>query len=224
MRPLVIVRPEPGASATARAARSQGLAATVMPLFEVRPLAWALPRTSDFDALLLTSANALRHGGSGLRTLVHLPAYCVGEATAAGARNAGFDVARVGTGGVDCLLEHVPADCRLLHLGGADWREPQRRDHSICHIPVYESVQLPLPRNAAALEGSVVLVHSPRAAAALARHASEAGTARNSVRIAAISSNAAEAVGEGWDEVATAAEPTDSALLAIASRLCHNID
>jgi uroporphyrinogen-III synthase len=42
--------------------------------------------------------------------------------------------------------------------------------------------------------------------------------------IAAISAAAAEAVGDGWNEVAIAERPTDEALLALAARLCNNSD
>ena len=48
---------------------------------------------------MLTSANAIRHGGAGLERLRSLPVHAVGEATAAAAREAGFAVAGIGEGG-----------------------------------------------------------------------------------------------------------------------------
>ena len=66
MRRLFIVRPEPGASATARAAADLGLDSVAMPLFAVEPLDWDVPEPARYDALLLTSANAVRHGGESL--------------------------------------------------------------------------------------------------------------------------------------------------------------
>jgi uroporphyrinogen-III synthase len=193
-----------------------------MPLFAVEPVAWRAPSPEGFDALLLTSANAIRHGGPELERLSTLPAHCVGEATAAAARDAGFAVAGVGSGGVEALLRSVPPDLRLLHLCGVDRYEPEEPSHSIAGIAVYRSETLPPPENFGRIEGSVVAVHSPRAAAHLAALATEMRIQRQSVAIAAISSRAAGAAGDGWARVEAAAEPDDSALLALASRLCNN--
>ena len=43
MRRLLVLRPEPGASATVERARALGLDAVAMPLFEVEPVAWDAP-------------------------------------------------------------------------------------------------------------------------------------------------------------------------------------
>src|SRR5687767_8581448 len=89
MRRLAILRPEPGASATVSRAAAIGLDAFAMPLFEIEPLAWEAPEPTAFDALLLTSANAVRCGGQALERLRGLPVHAVGEATAEAARRAG---------------------------------------------------------------------------------------------------------------------------------------
>src|SRR4051794_25280604 len=104
MRRLVVLRPEPGASATAERARMLGLEPVMVPLFEVEPVAWQAPDAARFDALLLTSANAVRMGGEELSKLRRLPVHAVGEATARSALDAGFDVASLGDAGVDRLL------------------------------------------------------------------------------------------------------------------------
>ena len=82
MRPVLVLRPEPGASATAGRAHALGLDAIVAPLFEVEPVDWQAPDISGFDGLLLTSANALRFCGEQLEGLRGLQAYAIGEATA----------------------------------------------------------------------------------------------------------------------------------------------
>src|SRR4051794_41196284 len=97
MRRVVVLRPEPGASATVERARQRGLDAFALPLFEVEPVAWEAPDPDRFDALLLTSANAVRHGGEQLVRLRELPVYAVGSATADAARRGGFEVASVGS-------------------------------------------------------------------------------------------------------------------------------
>jgi len=213
VKPLVVLRPEPGASATASRARKLGLDARTMSLFEVVPLSWTAPDPTDFDALVITSTNAVRHGGAALKRLMSLPVYAVGEATAAAARAAGFVVATTGEGGVRDMA--LPSDQKLLHLSG--------RDHlpidAATTIAVYEARPIQQPEGLDALDGCVAVVHSPRAGRRLGELVSE----RSGIAIAAISPAAAEACGDGWTSVDAAAEPTDSALLALAARLCDSL-
>lgn len=221
MRPLVIVRPEPGASATAAAAQQAGLRPLVLPLFRIEPVEWRVPRTSPFDGLLLTSANAVRFGRDELGRLSGLPAYCVGESTAAAARDAGFSIATVGEGGIDALLELLPGNLRLLHLCGTERREPAAPKQTISAVPVYRAAELPPPTSLSQLAGAVVAVHSPRSADRLGVVADETGLRRETIAIVAISGEAAAAAGDGWQSVSAAGEPTDAALLALASSLCN---
>ena len=104
MRRVVVLRPEPGASATGKRARKRGLDPIILPLFELEPVAWQAPDPHGFDGLLLTSANAVRMGGDQLKGLRGLPVHAVGEATAKAAREAGFDIASTGNAGIDGLL------------------------------------------------------------------------------------------------------------------------
>jgi uroporphyrinogen-III synthase len=221
MRRLVILRPEPGASATVARAREMGLEPVAMPLFEVEPVDWSAPDAGSFDALLLTSANAVRHGREGLRGLRQLPVYAVGEATAAAAREAGFDVAASGESGVERLLGSVAPDLRLLHLCGED-RVEARASQAITAVVVYRSSALPPPPDLQRIEGQVAAVHSPRAGKRLAQLADEAGIDRRTVRIAAISEAAGSAAGSGWERCEAAVTPDEAALLALAARLCDN--
>ncbi|MCJ2184366.1 uroporphyrinogen-III synthase, partial [Novosphingobium sp. 1949] len=73
--PILILRPEPGASASLAAARALGLDAQAFPLFTVAPSAWSAPPREAIDALLLGSANALRQAGDQLARYRGLPAY-----------------------------------------------------------------------------------------------------------------------------------------------------
>ena len=221
MRRLVILRPEPGASATAARARAMGLAAVAMPLFEVEPVDWVAPDPGSFEGLLLTSANAVRQSGEGLLSVRQLPVYAVGEATAAAAREAGFDVAASGEGGVEQLLGSIPPDLRLLHLCGEHRIEPQAAQE-ITAVPAYRSSALPMPGDFRGIEGQVAVVHSPRAGQRLGELADEAGIDRSTVRIAAISEAAASGVGAGWERCEAADTPDEAALLALAARLCDN--
>lgn len=214
MRPLLVLRPEPGASATAARARALGLEPTVRPLFAVEPVEWQAPDPARFDALLLTSANALRHGGAGLAALISLPVVAVGEAAAAAARDAGFGVTEVGNAGVTELLAALPGRQTILHLAGED-RIDGRSAHNVEAVVIYRAVP-----SAASLQagGAVAVVHSSRAGARLAELVSD----RSATAIAAISEAAALACGPGWQSVDWPEIPSDSALLALAARLCQS--
>ena len=217
MRRLLVLRPEPGASATAERARTLGLEPVLMPLFEIEPIAWTAPDPAGFDALLLTSANAVRFGGEELKTLSALPVHAVGEATAEAARGAGLTVSTVGEAGVDELLVSLGAELRLLHLAGEDRRAPTDVRQRIQSIAVYRSREIEAPDVSEASD-AVALVHSPRAGARFAELVRE----RGGIAVVAISPAAARAVGGGWQSVQSADRPNDDALLALAAELCNN--
>ena len=215
MTRLLVLRPEPGASATVDRARAAGLDATSVPLFEIEPVEWDAPEAGSFDGLLLTSANAIRVGGERLKELRGLKTYAVGAATAEEAREAGFDIAATGDSGVDRLLGSIDSSLKLLHLCGADRRKPLEARQKITPVAVYRAAPIQSP-DLSDVSGSVVLIHSPRAGRRFAELVSD----RSSIAIAAISP-AAAAVGDGWKSVDVAHQPSDEALLALAARLCN---
>jgi uroporphyrinogen-III synthase len=214
MKPLIILRPEPGASRSAARAEALGLKPRLMPLFVVVPVEWTAPDPADYDGLILTSANAVRYGGEELQKLKALPVYAVGEATAALAREAGFDVIHIGDGGSAGM--RLPSDKRLLHLTGHNHVELG----TAATIPTYDARAVDPPPNMAGVAGCVIAVHSPRAGRKLAKLVAD----RSGIVIAAISEAAADACGSGWQSVHAASEPNDAALLALAARLCESRD
>jgi len=220
-RGLLIVRPEPGASMTAGRARARGWKPLVAPLFEVVALAWDAPDPARFDAVLLTSANALRHGGVGLITFTRLPAYAVGSATADAAREAGFDEVIEGGGDVEASVALLRAEARhaIVHLAGRDARGFDEQGLDVTWVAVYAAQEV-APDDFGALldDAAVTLIHSPRAGEALARRV---GARRNRIGIAAISARALRAAGEGWRASAVAARPTDEALLDAAETIAR---
>jgi uroporphyrinogen-III synthase len=207
---VAVLRPEPGNAATCARLRAAGLEPLPLPLFAVRPLGWDAPDPAAFDALLLTSVNALRHAGPALARYSALPVLAVGEATAAAARDAGFRPALVGDADVAALLAATDAR-RILHLSG---RERTGADPRVTAVPVYASD--PLPVAPEPLAGTVALLHSPRAARRLA---AIAGDLRPAIRVAALSPAVAEAAGPGWAALAAAPAPTDATLVALARTL-----
>ncbi len=215
MKRLLILRPEPGNRATVHRAREIGMDPVSCPLFSVEPVEWTAPDPHNFDAILFTSANALRHGGDQLGGLTELDALAVGPATADAASGAGFRVVMTGGEGVEKLLQALPARQRLLHLAGADHHHTST-SQTIETVVVYRSVELAasvIPRGEL-----VALVHSPRAAARFAALVPD----RARVSIVAISRSAAVACGAGWASLEVADQPNDAALLALAARLCQD--
>lgn len=216
-RRIAILRPEPGNAVTAARLREVGLELLSLPLFRVRGLDWTPPNAAAFDGLLLTSANAVRHGGAGLDRLNALPVLAVGSATADAARAAGFIVARTGSSDVAELLRDAPDFGRLLWLTGRD-RTAIEHPSLAAAIAIYASDAFPLA-DPALLRGTVVLIHSARAGVQLAAELDRCAVPRATVRIAAISGKAAAAAGPGWDAVAIAAAPNDEAMIAAARPL-----
>jgi uroporphyrinogen-III synthase len=219
MRRLFVLRPEPAAHRTVERAKALGFDATSIPLFKLEAVEWSLPDATQFDGILLTSANAVNMGGGQLERLRGLPVHAVGEATAIAAEVAGFGLAGVGSGGVEDLLASIEPDARLIHLCGEDRRAPDRPTQEISSVAVYRSRAVDAPSGIESLRGQVAMIHSPRAGKRLAELLPE--QQRGDVRIAVISQAAADAAGGGWADVQIASVPTDSALLALARGLCE---
>lgn len=210
----IVVRPPPGDARTLTELRAHGIDAQGVALFAVVPLAWTPPDPRAYDSLLLTSANAIRHGGAALATLRALPVVAVGGATARAATAAGFDVALIGDGEVAAVMIRARESglTRPLHLAGRD-----RVAAGTDAISVYASEELPVAASATAgFADATVLLHSARAATRVAALVDRDRIDRARVRLAAFSTAVADAAGGGWQEVAIAAAPTDAALIAAA--------
>lgn len=229
IRPLLILRPQEGALDSAARAKKLGLEPLVEPIFALEPVPWTLPMAGDYDALLLTSANAVRYAGSNLANLRHLPVLAVGEATAAAARDAQLAVSRTGVGGAQMLINDL-ADSpyqRLLWLTGKQHTKFETGNVSVQTVIVYHAKPLALGAQSRltladnnGTGGAVILVHSVRAAQQLEREMDRWQLPRAAHRIAALSEKIADAIDNGWKIVEFAAQPTDDALLCLASRLC----
>lgn len=215
--PLIVLRPEPGAGASVGRAKAAGINAVAVPLFALEPLAWATPSPEGYEALLLTSANAVTLAGPRLSKFAGLPAWCVGEATATAATAAGLTVARVGSAGAQALVA-AGGPARYLWLAGEDRTVVAAPGGGrIDAVPVYRAAALPV--DPAALQGpAVVLVHSVRAA----RRIADIAPQRADLRIVAISPAVAAACSEGWHSVTVAPRPDDAEMVAIAAKLCQD--
>ncbi|MFM5948402.1 MAG: uroporphyrinogen-III synthase [Novosphingobium sp.] len=225
--PLVIIRPEPGCSASLATARTMpGLEIHGHPLFEVNPRSWEAIAPDQIDALLIGSPAVFRHGGRGLAVLKGLPVYAVGEVTAAAARDAGFEVFHQGGGALQGVLaELAPQHRRLLRLAGEE-RVTLTLPKGVTmeERVVYASMPREMSPELIALlrEPAIVAVHSAEAVRHLSAQCVRHGIRRAPLRIAALSPRIAAAAGDGWGEVASVPYPEDKALLALARQMCQD--
>lgn len=222
-RALLVLRPEPGASATEARARALGWQVTKAPLFAVAAREWEAPDPAGFDALLFTSARAAQFAGPALALYHGLPVYAVGAATGAAVRAEGFADVREGESSGIAIVQRAMAEgaTRLLHLAGREHGQLAREGLTLTRRIVYAADAaraLPEAAREALAGGAVALAHSPRAAALLGALLGE--EMRGQTRLAAISSQALAAAGFGWKASTAPAQPTDEALLAASARLC----
>lgn len=225
MRPLVVLRPEPGNAATANVARALGLIVHAQPLFAMAPVGWVVPAADDYAGLLAGSAALFRLGGAGLDALKGLPVHAVGAATAQAAQGAGFALAETGEGGMEPLVARLSPG-RYLRLAG-------ERNVPLMPPPgvevdtrvVYAARALPLPDElaAAVVAGAVVTLHSGEAAGHFAAECDRLGIARGAVALACLAPRIAEKAGAGWQVVEVAETRTDEALLALAAQMCQTL-
>ncbi|WP_370032178.1 uroporphyrinogen-III synthase [Qipengyuania mesophila] len=225
MKPLFLLRPEPGWSVSAQMARDMGLDVHGRPLFDIEPVEWEVPLAKAYDGLLVGSANVFRHGGKQLEKLIKLPVHAVGEATADAARAAGFLIGRTGRGGLQNLLDDLAGrELHLLRLAGEDRVTLRVPDGiAIDTRTLYRAEPGSLAEEDIALlrDGGVVALHSGAAAERFKVECDRHELDRTRIDIAAIGPRVAELAGESWGSVHMAEAPGDSELLALAQSLCQ---
>jgi len=200
-----------------------GLNAIGYPLFDIAPVEWECPDPDQIDALLIGSANAIRHGGRALEALKAKPVYAVGETTAQIAHDAGFRVAAIGTGGLQNVLDTVGAPLRLLRISGAD-HVPLNPPSgvNIHNVIAYRTEPLELPEPLRPLHdlGLTVMLHSAAAAEQFARESRRLALQRSQITLVVIGPRVAAAVGEGWRTVHISSAPNDRAMLEMVKNVC----
>ncbi|MCP4565656.1 MAG: hypothetical protein GY873_15860 [Bosea sp.] len=228
-------RPLEDAERSAQSLRERGKDPVVAPLFQVLPTGEKPPK-GPFDALVLTSANAV----PALESLPKnwrgtLPAFCVGTRTADAAGKLGFTAHSAKGGRAELLtliLEHMPKDRKLLLVAGRDRHEdlPQQlRDagHEVTVWTAYEAKAveaLPAPAADALRDGSAdaALHYSPRSAEVFFDLVGKAGLteqARALPQLALSAAIAAPLISAGSDTVLVAEHPEEAALFAALDQL-----
>lgn len=121
---LLVTRPEPDATRTARILRARGYEVLLAPLFETQTIEADIK--GQYGAVLMTSANAARaiSRHPRLASLRALPVFVVGSRTAEAARDAGFTSVASADGSlaelVDLVSRSFSGATPLLYLAGED--------------------------------------------------------------------------------------------------------
>jgi uroporphyrinogen-III synthase len=213
-----ITRAEPGASRTADKLRALGHEPVVAPLLEVH----ALPGPIDLDgvaALAFTSSNGVRAFAERSQERA-LPAFTVGDATAAAARKAGFHEVASASGDLDALADLIAAHAARLNgtVLAPGPREPAgdlpralaAQGVTARALALYETLPVFPPRGMGPVDA--VLIHSPKAAERLAVVMGEkTGPAAYCISAAA----AAPLAGRPFARVEWAARPDEDSLFAL---------
>jgi uroporphyrinogen-III synthase len=216
---LLVIRPQPGADATVARVRAAGHEAVLMPLFEIQPVAWDVPSPETYDALLLTSGNAVRAAVEGLDMVRELPVFAVGSATARAATDCHLTVKATGETGVADLLGLAQAEGhrRLLWLAGEDRISVSVPDEmTLDTCIVYRSAAISAPNDFAdqVHTTNIILLHSPRAASYFGELCDAQAVDRAGLSLAALSPAIAKSAGLGWRAIIIAPTPNDASLLS----------
>jgi uroporphyrinogen-III synthase len=120
---VLITRPEPGAARTGKRLEELGFEPVILPLTEIRTVAADLRADRTFDAVAVSSANALRHADRALlQALAGLPVFAVGPQTAEAAAAAGFSAPMAGPGNgeglASLMAQRLPLGARVAYLCG----------------------------------------------------------------------------------------------------------
>ena len=221
MRPIRrvwITRAQPGAARTAARLTARGFTPVVVPLLTIRPLPDALKTAPDFatvNALAFTSPNGVEAFAALTPALRDRPVFAVGDATAEAARDAGFANARSAAGDIHALARLIAATSikGLILAPGA--REPAGDLPAL--LPACQIQRLPV--YAAEETGAVppadfdaVLLHSPRAARALAACLNP-DAARNRLVVCISPAAAVPLQGLSFTEIRTADAPDENSML-----------
>jgi uroporphyrinogen-III synthase len=231
-RRVLVTRPEPGALQTANRLRDMGFSPLVLPLSETHVLPVdSVPEI--FDAVAVTSANAIRHASRALLDrLAGSRCYAVGQKTAAAALQAGFADIVTGPGDADALANAIISaekpGAAILYLCGrvrmAAFEEKLRAaDINVGPVETYDTVAINhetglVRRLLDEQPVDAVLLYSAKAAGAFVDIASrpELAPLFAGAGLYCLSPRVASALaGRDGVQIHVAAEPNEEALLLL---------
>lgn len=229
---VLVTRPEQGGARTAERLVELGIQPVLLPLTRTEPL--ALPVGIDFtafDAVAVTSANALRHAAPPTLDLIRgLACFTVGRETANAAERRGFTRITVGDGDAPALARTITRElrrgARLLYLCGRLRRSAfeqllGRAGIAVTAIETYDTLAIDYtPEEVANHIGQpaidCVLVYSVEAAIALLRliRSIAAHSFVPRTRFFCISPRVAALLAGQGLEIVVARDPTEASLLS----------
>lgn len=223
-----VTRARPGAEATARRLKALGHEPVVAPLLTLRAQPGAKADLDGVGALSITSANAapLLAAATPERDL---PLFVVGDATATAARAAGFTDVWSADGDVEALARLIgsswsPDRGAVLHAGA---REPAgdlpgalaAKGIEVRSLVLYDTDTTDEVDVEAVAGADAVLVHSPKAARALAALAADQPRLRRMRALALSEACAVPLRAAGYSPVAVAQFPKEEALLKLLGEM-----
>lgn len=225
---VLLTRPPEDSRAVAEALAPDGIECLIWPLTRIVPVPDAPEIPPDAGGLLFTSANGARVFAA-LSPRRDLPALCVGDATAAAARRAGFGDVRSAGGDARALADLA------RRSGIAAFLQPRGRDTAadlagwlaasgqrVAEAVIYHAAEAPLaepppaPVQAALASGGIGLVTawSRRGARILARRLAGMPARLDATDLLAISAAAARPLAAaGFRRSLVAAAPSGAAML-----------
>ena len=229
MRALV-TRPIKDGMRTIERLKEVGIEAVLAPVTAIVGTGNAVPHAT-FDAILISSANAIRHLPDNARgQLINVPTFCVGKKTATVARDAGFVSVTTGSGDGRALVSLVAskfqASASLLYLTGTP-RKPfiedglKAKGFNPIVIELYQTVLIDPWPGVARLEVETCDngLHFSRASVeALLKAAENAGLSHflRGLNHLCLSADVAEPLREaGYSKILVAPNPTEEDLLAL---------
>ena len=237
---ILVTRPHPDNEATAAALHGSGHEVLLAPMLRFEAVAALEDLDAGFDAVVVTSANALRAIDLAGHPLLGRPLYAIGEHTAEAARAAGFETVLSSGGDAGNLRDllharvktkHLKRRARLLYLAGAEMSrdlggELSADGFDVTTRTVYRMVALStLPRESldafAANAIEAVLHYSARSARAFVEAVRGAGMEISALSLpqCCLSANVAAILREaGATRVQVAATPDENALFEALER------
>jgi uroporphyrinogen-III synthase len=233
---LILTRPQDDLRALVETLRGRGHTGIECPLLSIRMRKDASIPVRTYQAIALSSANAMRHPAlkPAHEALASTKVFAVGAQSAKAARQAGYRDVRAEGGNVEGLARAITRDCdpkdgAILYPSGAETAGDlkgglEAQGFAVDRVILYDAAPAEklAPQAITALKsGGVegVLLYSPRSARIWASLVAESGLTDASRRIAhfCLSPNVAAALGPGFI-AEVAARPDEPSLLALLDR------
>ncbi|MGQ0486701.1 MAG: uroporphyrinogen-III synthase [Hyphomicrobiales bacterium] len=222
---LIVTRPEEDAGPLLAKLAALGHQAIALPLLKIVPRPGIAIPGRDYQAICVTSANAIRALGKAAR-LAAVPVLTVGPQSLHAARQAGFTECEAHGGDVRGLADFIvrkldPALGPLLYLSGAETSGDLegrlgKAGFDVTRLVLYDAVAIAHAALPSLRDHDGVLLYSPRSARLWAALVRQAGHQEAALSLAhyCLSANVAAALPPSWP-TSVAESPRETAMLAL---------